>query len=480
MSQYFTPAIPPAAGNWSFNTEAYNGNLYIPLVATGYTQIKVVNIADPSIISYINLPFTPSALTISAARNTLYWLAYGGTYAMYKIDLGNPAFPSVPLTAISGLNLPTGIYIDDPSDAIYIANSGNNQVVLVNATTEQFSPGASALVGVGRTQSFTPFNGDIFFLGGASGACQVTPNVDPALITRVVIATATDLADPTKGGVPGGQTWALFIEEYSPGLYYMYFTAKELIPTFPGGAFIRFDYDPAVTDPALFDYASRTVFGLPETYYPYLSGSLFHTDGYLYQSTSNYVIKMPMPLNSSTIDPPVPFDYPCFKAGTKILTKSGYRNIEDIRRGDLIETHASGFKPVCMIGSREIHHPASSDRIKNQLYTYSNAACSEIFEDLVVTGCHSVLVSEFASKDQRAATEEVLGNIYITENKYRLPACVDNRSTVYDTAGDYTIYHVALEHDDYYMNYGIFANGLLVESCSRRYLKEMSLMTLIE
>lgn len=30
------------------------------------------------------------------------------------------------------------------------------------------------------------------------------------------------------------------------------------------------------------------------------------------------------------------------------------------------------------------------------------------------------------------------------------------------------------------MNYGIYANGLLVESCSRRYLKEMSNMSLIE
>lgn len=479
MSQYFTPVIPAAAGNWQFNTEAYNGNLYIPLVATGYTQIKVVNIADPSIISYITLPYTPAAVTISAARNTLYWLSSGGAYSMYKIDLSNLSFPSVPLTNVPAFNLPTGIYIDDPSDMIYVANSGNNQVLAVSAVTELLLV-VPALVGGGRTQAFTPFNGDIYFLGSGSGACQVTPNVDPALVTRVVIATQADLYDPLKGGLGFGQTWALFIEEYSPGLYYMYFTCKELIPTFPGGAFIRFNYDPAVTNPALFDYASRTVFGLPDTYYPYLSGSLFYTDGYLYQSTSTYVIKLPMPLNDSTLNPPVPFDYPCFKSGTKILTKSGYRNIEDIRRGDLIETHTSGFKPVCLIGSREIHHPASSDRIKNQLYTYSNAACSEIFEDLVVTGCHSVLVGEFASKEQRAATEEVLGNIYITENKYRLPACVDNRSKVYDTKGDYTIYHLALEHDDYYMNYGIFANGLLVESCSRRYLKEMSLMTLIE
>lgn len=30
-----------------------------------------------------------------------------------------------------------------------------------------------------------------------------------------------------------------------------------------------------------------------------------------------------------------------------------------------------------------------------------------------------------------------------------------------------------------YINYGIYANGLLVESCSKRYLKELSNLTLI-
>jgi hypothetical protein len=28
------------------------------------------------------------------------------------------------------------------------------------------------------------------------------------------------------------------------------------------------------------------------------------------------------------------------------------------------------------------------------------------------------------------------------------------------------VYHVALEHEDRFMNYGIFANGKLVESCN--------------
>lgn len=42
-----------------------------------------------------------------------------------------------------------------------------------------------------------------------------------------------------------------------------------------------------------------------------------------------------------------------------------------------------------------------------------------------------------------------------------------------------TIYHLALENESYYNNYGIYANGLLVESCSQRYLKELSNMELI-
>jgi hypothetical protein len=74
----------------------------------------------------------------------------------------------------------------------------------------------------------------------------------------------------------------------------------------------------------------------------------------------------------------------------------------------------------------------------------------------------------------------VNGLIYVTDGKYRLPACADPRASVYEIQGTYTIYHLALENDNYYMNYGIYANGLLVETCSKRYLKELANMTLIE
>jgi len=104
----------------------------------------------------------------------------------------------------------------------------------------------------------------------------------------------------------------------------------------------------------------------------------------------------------------------------------------------------------------------------------------EVFADLVITGCHSILVEEWTSEDERQrAIDANGGNVYITDNYYRLPACADLRTRVYEHPGTYTIYHIALENENYYTNYGIYANGLLVESCSQRYLKELSNMKLV-
>jgi surface protein len=168
---------------------------------------------------------------------------------------------------------------------------------------------------------------------------------------------------------------------------------------------------------------------------------------------------------------------PCFKEGSKILTDRGYVPVQDLKKGDLVKTLHSGYKAVDIIGKRDIHHDAVKDRIKDQLYTCSSAEYPELIEDLVITGCHAILVSDL-NADQRETIMELLGDIYVTEKKYRLPACVDDRASVYEVPGDYTIYHIALENDNYYWNYGIYANGLLVESCSKRYLKELSGMDL--
>ena len=186
---------------------------------------------------------------------------------------------------------------------------------------------------------------------------------------------------------------------------------------------------------------------------------------------------------------PAPIQHLCFKADTKILTSNGYIPVQELRKGDLIKTLRDGYKPIVLLGKQDIKHDAhanahannkniTSAENKNRLYRCSRQNYPDLFEELVITGAHSILVDDLTDS-QRENTIKVLSKIYITDNKYRLPACVDERATIYEKSGNYTIYHLALEHDNYYMNYGIYANGLVVETCSQRSLNEYSGMTLL-
>jgi hypothetical protein len=175
---------------------------------------------------------------------------------------------------------------------------------------------------------------------------------------------------------------------------------------------------------------------------------------------------------------------PCFMEGTKILClnaqmKEEYIPIENIRKGHLVKTSLNGFVPVCMIGHSIISNPGVNDRIKNRLYKCTKDNYPELFEDLYITGCHSILVDKL-SDSQLKTTKDELGDVFITDRKYRLMAYLDDRSEPYTETGTYNIWHLALENNDYLMNYGIYANGLLVESTSKRYMKELSGMKLVE
>jgi hypothetical protein len=147
----------------------------------------------------------------------------------------------------------------------------------------------------------------------------------------------------------------------------------------------------------------------------------------------------------------------------------------------LVKTLKHGYVAVEMIGKTVMRNNyAEGERHKNRLYKCTKRNYPEMTnEDLILTGCHSILVDGFKNEDERRKTVEVNRKIYITDDKYRLPACVDERAEIYDKSGTFTIYHLALQNDDYYMNYGIYANGLLVETSSRRYMRELSNMELL-
>ena len=144
-----------------------------------------------------------------------------------------------------------------------------------------------------------------------------------------------------------------------------------------------------------------------------------------------------------------------------------------MRKGTLVKTYLHGYVPVESIGYSKIYNPADTLRSKNRLYKLKSGRYPELTEPLYLTGCHSVLATMLSPKEHEDMVG-LLGRVFITDDKYRLMACIDERAKPYSKEGLYTIWHFSLEHVDYYKNYGVYANGLLVESCSRRMMCEYS------
>jgi hypothetical protein len=175
----------------------------------------------------------------------------------------------------------------------------------------------------------------------------------------------------------------------------------------------------------------------------------------------------------------------CFKEGTKILCLLGeeeeYIRVEELRKGTLVKTSLNGYVPVHSIGHSKLYNPANKLRGLNRLYKCTKENYPEVTEDVVMTGCHSILVDESEITDEiREKTRELTrDNVWVTDHKCRLMTCLDERAKPYEEEGVFNIWHFALEHFDKFMNYGVYANGLLVETCDINSLHEYSGLELV-
>lgn len=199
--------------------------------------------------------------------------------------------------------------------------------------------------------------------------------------------------------------------------------------------------------------------------------------------------------NGSTLDSSGGANYylyptiPCFLEGSKILCsvddKETYVKVEDLRKDSLVKTNIHGYKKVVVIGKSKIQNTSTDERVENRLYKCSTDKYPELSEDLIITGCHSILVDAI-TQEQKIKTKEILGGLFTTDDKLRLMALLDERAEPWLSEGEYTIWHFALENEDIKMNYGVYANGtesregLLVESCSINFLQNKSNMVFLE
>ena len=178
------------------------------------------------------------------------------------------------------------------------------------------------------------------------------------------------------------------------------------------------------------------------------------------------------------------YSNPCFLEGSSILclvdNEEKYVPIQEMRKGTLVKTLENGYRKVELIGRKPFFNSGSKERGEQQLYICSKEKYPELTEDLVLTGDHSILVGAI-SDEQRKRMTEILGEIFVTENKYRLLAFLDDRAEPWSSKGEHTIWHFALESDNIYVNFGVYANGgLKVESSPIRFIRDKAFMELIE
>jgi hypothetical protein len=171
---------------------------------------------------------------------------------------------------------------------------------------------------------------------------------------------------------------------------------------------------------------------------------------------------------------------PCFLEGSTILCQidgvEKYVPVEELKNGTLVKTALDGYKRVVLIGKGSIQNPGDNERTENRLYKCSTSKYPELKDDLFITGCHSILEVSITEK-QKEETIKRLGELFVTDKKYRLMACIDERAEPWNSEGTYTIWHFALENADEKMNYGVYVNGgLLVETCCIHFLKNKSNM----
>jgi hypothetical protein len=145
-----------------------------------------------------------------------------------------------------------------------------------------------------------------------------------------------------------------------------------------------------------------------------------------------------------------------------------YLPIESITPGTLVKTLLHGYKKAELVGNWQINNTGTD----NRLYKCSPNDFPELIKDLYITSYHSILSSTITIT-QLHKTIEKLGMIYTTDGKYRILACIDERAKLWNSPGIYTIWNLALENEDPTMNYGIYAEGLLVDTCSLNFLRNL-------
>ena len=474
-----------ATGNvYSFTTQ-YTPAVYTIFSLSNYNIFTDLNESSTYNVIYDESGTVLSTNTTDSDTANTFGMTTDGSY-IYGFTAGNKMNKyNLDGSYISGATLNVGYWFlgSDycPTDGfIYSVQNGSGNVHKINRST-----GESSLVVSIAGQSFggVAFNADYTYMycsNRSNGNIYYIERANPSNRGILVIMPTTPTAVTTFGITCNRSVNMLYMCSPDTSKIYYVLLFSGTNSTQPNQLFTMTAASYAI------HYSNINnrvlIAGTDQKIYTLKANPLSFTgisNNTLTLGTNNLQIKR----NSVNFGDLITINATCFLEGTRLLCliddKEEYVEIEKIRKGTLVKTHFHGFKAVHSIGKGEIFNPSEKTETVDRLYVLSKNDCDELIDDLYMTGHHSVLVP-IITDEQREQIIKCMDKVYITDDKYRLPAYLDERFKPCVEHGTKTIWHLALENENIYENYGVFANGLLVETCSIRYLTQLSKLELQE
>ena len=151
----------------------------------------------------------------------------------------------------------------------------------------------------------------------------------------------------------------------------------------------------------------------------------------------------------------------CFLENTIIQTENSQKYIQDLRPNDLVLTN-KGFMKVLKV--------VSSLGYDNDLFYYIPKGEFNLEDDLVLTKYHSILIPEKLNLMDFVNSKyyrECYDLIHKIPGYNKLHICHMKIAKPLNSQKTLRYWHLILESEDEKSDYGVFANGVLCESCSK-------------
>lgn len=462
-------------------------------------QIKINETTNPpsfaEVISSWSDPLFVNLSSICTKDNYLYAVSAINNfmdYVIIQIKINNTTFPPTMETVNTWLN-------KGPNMISNIAINGKYMYILYDAgTIEQIEivvpdflldnpyPGLStALIDIGSTPYGIAFNENYIYVNYMplltgeiinkynDNAVYATAQYNGRFFDFVGTIAQFELDFSINPPTVKSQNLNWFINDNINEYVHINIIESQMYLSGSNGFYnLKISYENIVPQPILLTLISNgnTVSSLPYKNYIYVIYYNLHPD-------DSITTIMQYNYNYEPPEPPLPHINPnvegniCFKEGTKILCKlngvDAYIPIQNIEEGTLVKTYKNGYKK-CKFNMKELLKNTETHNINN-LYRQSKLTNNNLFEDLYITGSHSMLydnlsLSEETNMNNLINTYNKKFNVNIPkkiEDKHKLIAYYDNTFTEIKKDINVYIYHLVLEGNN---TYGIWANGALTES----------------